>query len=104
MGSIGGGGAAAYVYGIGGWLDDLLSLDVVEGKFIKTKREMNGLGLPWVQRDTGKALEVSYRLLGAGASDIDIALDNFGGPALACIGNRSGCYHGLAAPIAHQRS
>src|ERR1700722_19865491 len=102
-GSFGGGGTAADVYRIGGRLDHRLCLDVVEGKLVKTKREMNALRLSWVQGYTSKALEVPYRLLGARASDIDIALDDFGGAALTCIGNGGGCYHRLASAVAHQR-
>ncbi len=43
--SIGGGGTAAYIDGIVGRLDHLLSLGVVEGKFIEAKGKMNRLGL-----------------------------------------------------------
>src|SRR5271156_6564927 len=101
--SVGGGGTAAYIDGIISRLYNLLSLDVVEGKFAKAKGKVNSLGLAGVERDASEALEIAYRLLRAGASNIDVALDDFGGTALACIGDRSGCNHGLALPIAHER-
>ena len=102
--SVGGGRTAAYIDGIVSRLDHLLSLGVVEGKLPKAKGKVNRLGLAWVERDASKALEIAYRLLGAGASDIDIALNDFGGAALACIGDRGGCNNGLALLIAHERS
>ena len=64
---------------------------------------MNRLGLAGVERDAREALKIAYRLLGAGASDIDITLNNLGGAALACIGYRGGCDNGLALPIARER-
>ena len=103
MGSIGGGRAAAYVDGIVGWFDNLLSLGVVEGQLVEAEWKLHCLSLAGVESDASKALEIAYRLFCAGSSDIDIALDNFGGTAFACIGDCGGCDDGLALLIAHQR-
>src|SRR6202011_1337554 len=103
VGSIGGGGAAAYVDGIVGWFDNLLSLGVVKGQLVEAEWKLHCLSLAGVESDASEALEIAYRLLCAGPSDIDIALDNLGGTALACIGDCGGCDDGLALLIAHQR-
>jgi hypothetical protein len=103
VGSIGGGRAAAYVDGIVGWFDNLLSLGVVEGQLVEAEWKLHCLSLAGVESDASKALEIAYRLFCAGSSDIDIALDNFGGTAFACIGDCGGCDDGLALLIAHQR-
>jgi len=103
VGSIGGGGAAAYVNRIVGWFDDLLNLGVIEGQLVEAEWELHSLSLAWIKSNASKALEIAYWLLGAGASDIDIALDDFGGTAFACIRDRHGCDHGLALPIVHER-
>jgi hypothetical protein len=102
VGSIGGGGAAAYVDGIVGWFDNLLSLGVVEGQLVEAEWKLHCLSLVGVESDASKALETAYRLLCACTSNIDIALDNLGGAALACIGDCGGCDDGLAFLIAHQ--
>ena len=102
VGSIGGSGAAAYVDGIFGWFDNLLSLGVVEGQLVEAEWKLHCLTLAGVESEASKALEIAYRLLCAGPSDIDIALDNLGGTALACIGDCGGCDDGLALLIAHQ--
>ena len=96
VGSIGSGRTAAYINGIVSRLDNLLSLDVVEGKFAKAKGKVNSLGLAGVERDASEALEIAHRLLGAGASDIDIALNDLGGTAFSCIGDCGGCDNRLA--------
>ena len=101
--SIGGGGAAAYIDGIVGWFDNLLSLGVVEGQRAEAEWKLHCLSLAGVESDASKALEIAYRLLCAGPSDIDVALDNLGGTALACIGDCGGCDDGLALPIVHQQ-
>jgi len=103
VGSIGGGGTAAYVNRIVGWFDDLLSLGVVEGQLVEAEWELHSLSLAWIKSNAAEALEIAYRLLGTGASDVDIALDDFGGAALARIGDRSCCDNGLALLIAHER-
>ena len=94
VGSISGGGTAPYVDRIVGWFDYLLSLGVVKGQLVEAEREPHTLSLPWIKSNASKALEIANWLLGAGASDIDIALDDFGGTALACIGDRCGCDYG----------
>jgi len=104
MGGVAGGRTASDINGIVSRLDNLLSLDVEERKFAKAKWKVNGLGLAWVERDAGKALEIAYWLLGAGASDIDVALDDFRGAALARIADRSGYDDGLGLLVAHERS
>jgi hypothetical protein len=103
VGSIGGGRAAAYVDGIVGRFDNLLDLGVVEGQLVEAEWKLHCLSLTGVESDASKALEIAYRLLCAGPSDIDIALNNLGGTALACIGDCGGCDDGLALLIAHQR-
>ena len=102
VGSIGGGGIAAYVDGIVGWFDNLLSLGVVERQLVEAEWKLHGLRLVWVESDATEALEIAYRLLSACTPDINIALDDFGGAALARIGHRSGCDNGLALLIAHE--
>src|SRR5580698_8786489 len=103
VGGVGGGGAAAYIDGIVGWFDNLLSLGVVEGQLVEAEWKLHGLSLAGVESDASKALEVAHRLLCAGPTDIDVALDNLGGTTLARIGDCGGCDDRLAVPIAHQR-
>jgi len=103
VGSIGGGGAAAYVDGVVGCFDNLLSLGVVKGQLVETEWKLHCLRLAGVESEASKALEIAYRLLCADPSDIDIALDNLGGTAPACIGDCGGCDDGLALLIAHKR-
>ena len=85
MSRVGGGRTTTYVNGIVSWLDDLLSLGTVKGKFVKAKWELNRLALAWIKSNASKALEIAYRLLGAGAADIDVALDDLGGTAHPCV-------------------
>ena len=48
VGSIGGGGAAAYVNRIVGWFDNLLSLGVVEGQLVEAEWKLHCLSLAGV--------------------------------------------------------
>ncbi len=103
VGSIGGGRTATYENGIVSRLDNPLNLDVVERKFSEAQRKVNRLRLAWVERNASKALEIAHRLLGACASNIDIALNDLSGAAFSCIGDCGGCDDGLALLIARQR-
>src|ERR1700679_3699683 len=102
VGSIGGGRTATYKNGIVSRLDNPLNLDVVERKLSEAQRKVNRLRLTWIERNTSKALEIAHGLLGARASNIDVALNDLRGAALSCIGDCSGCDHRLALLIAHQ--
>ena len=101
---IGRGRTTTYVNGVFGWLDDLLGPGVVNGKFVKAKWELNRLALAWIKSNASKTFEIAYRLLGAGASNIDVTLDDLGGMAGPRIGDRRARDHGLGLMIAHERS
>src|SRR5580698_1605245 len=66
VGSIGGGRAAAYVDGIVGWFDNLLSPGIVEGQLVEAEWKLHCVSLAGVESDASKALEIPYRLLCAG--------------------------------------
>ncbi len=94
MGGVGGGRTAADKDGIVSRLDHRLHLGVVVRKFGEAQGKVNSLRLAWVKRDARKALEIAYRLLRAGAANIDIALNDFSSAAFSCIGDRGGCING----------
>jgi hypothetical protein len=54
-----GGGAAAYVGGIVGWFDNLLSLGVEKGQLVEAEWKLQCLSLAGVESEASKALEIA---------------------------------------------
>jgi hypothetical protein len=61
VGYIGGGGAAAYVDGIVGWFDSLLSLGVEEGRLVETEWKLHCLNLAGVESNAAVTVRRAER-------------------------------------------